>query len=167
DPATRALQEKLVALADRHRDRLRGVLRDASDPAERAMAVEVLAYMSDKTQVIADLVDAASDPDPVVRNNALRALAVMAANPTLRPEVASRVPRALAVELLGSIEWKDRNKMSLLLFRLTEARDPVWLAAARDAVPELVEMARWKSPGHASSAFAILGRLAGWTEEAA
>jgi hypothetical protein len=166
DPATRALQEKLVGIADGKRDRLRAVLRDASHPAERAMAVEVLAYASDKTPVVADLVDAASDPDAVVRNNALRALGVMAANPALRPEVASRVPRALVVELLGSIEWKDRNKTSLLLLRLTESRDPVFLAAAREAVPELVEMARWKSPGHALPGFTILGRIAGWTEAA-
>jgi hypothetical protein len=167
DPATRALQEKLGALADGRRDRLRDVLRGASDAGDRAMAVEVLAYATDKRSVVPDLVDAASDPDPVVRNNALRALGVMAANPTLRPAVASGVPRALVVELLGSIEWKDRNKASLLLLRLTEARDPAWLAALSDAVlPELAEMARWTAAGHALPAFTVLGRIAGWTEDA-
>jgi hypothetical protein len=167
DPATRALQEKLGALADGGRDRLRDVLRGASDAGDRAMAVEALAYATDKKPIIPDLADAASDPDPIVRNNALRALGVMAANPTLRPLVASGIPRALLIELLRSIEWKDRNKSSLLVLRLTEGRDPAWLAALRDAaLPELAEMARWRSAGHALPAFTVLGRIAGWTEEA-
>jgi hypothetical protein len=35
----------------------------------------------------------------------------------------------------------------------------------RDAVISLAQIARWKSDGHAYPAFAILGRLAGYTEE--
>ncbi len=31
----------------------------------------------------------------------------------------------------------------------------------------LVEMARWKSEGHAMAAFIILGRIAGYSDEAA
>ncbi|MET0212402.1 MAG: hypothetical protein ABW292_05345 [Vicinamibacterales bacterium] len=50
---------------------------------------------------------------------------------------------------------------------LSNGRDPVLLGKLRmEAMMPLVEMARWKSEGHARAAFVILGRIAGWSEEA-
>ena len=37
----------------------------------------------------------------------------------------------------------------------------------KEALAPLVEMARWKSDGHARAAFVILGRMAGYSDEAA
>ena len=46
-------------------------------------------------------------------------------------------------------------------------RDPELLAALREqALAPLVEMARWKSEGHALPALIILGRVAGYSDEA-
>ncbi len=51
---------------------------------------------------------------------------------------------------------------------LSASRDPGLLATLRkDVLPSLVEMARWKSAGHALFTFTILGRLAGYSDEAA
>jgi hypothetical protein len=69
--------------------------------------------------------------------------------------------------LLNSPVWTDRNKSSLALLELSAARDPKLLEALRrDALTSLVEMARWKSDGHATPALMILARLAGLPDEA-
>jgi len=60
----------------------------------------------------------------------------------------------------------DRNKASLLLGRLTEARDPAVLGRLCErSLPALAEMSRWKATGHAVSAFFIIGRLADLPEK--
>jgi hypothetical protein len=75
------------------------------------------------------------------------------------------IPVEPFISLLNSPVWTDRNKASLALFYLTERRDPTLLASLRArAMTPLVEMARWKSPGHAAPALMILGRIAGQSE---
>ena len=77
------------------------------------------------------------------------------------------MPAAPFVDLLNSIDWPDRNKSSAALLQLTEGRDPALLNDLRSrALDSLIEMARWKSPGHAYMPFFILGRVAGMSEDA-
>lgn len=53
-----------------------------------------------------------------------------------------------------------------MLVALTESRDPKLLTALRtDALDSLIEMARWRSAGHAEAALTILGRMAGLSED--
>ena len=67
---------------------------------------------------------------------------------------------------LRSGSWLDHNKASLLLVALTKSRDPKLLTLLRtDALDSLVEMARWRSIGHAEAALSILGRIAGIDED--
>src|SRR5450432_4755983 len=109
-----------------------------------------------------------TDPSDEVRNNAMRALLVFAqASPSaVRP--ATRVPVQPFIALLDSLVWTDRNKASDALDVLSKAREPQLLARLRSqAMTPLVEMARWKSEGHAMAAFMILGRIAGYSDEAA
>ena len=48
------------------------------------------------------------------------------------------------------------------------SREPTLLARVRsEAMTPLVEMGRWKSEGHAMAAFMILGRIAGYSDDAA
>src|SRR5205814_1492983 len=48
---------------------------------------------------------------------------------------------------------------------LSEGRDPALLRTLRErALPSLIEMARWKSPGHQHAAFWLLGRIGRLTE---
>ena len=168
DPASRAVQERFVTYANRDLPELRRVLRNSSDAAERALAAEVLGYAADKAAVVDDLVYAMSDPAEGVRNDAMRALLVIA---EMTPNDGRRVPRIPPqpfIALLGSPVWSDRNKAAGALETLTRGRDPGSLKAVRrQAVPPLSEMARWKSEGHAQPAFLILGRIAGYSDEAA
>ena len=107
-----------------------------------------------------------SDPSEGVRNNAMRALPVIA---EMTPTGSRRVPRIPAepfIALLSSPVWSDRNKARGALEVLTRKRDPDFLRALRRrAASPLAEMARWKSVGHAQPAFLVLGRMAGYSDE--
>ena len=107
------------------------------------------------------------DPDESVRNNATRALAVIAQLASGSPELKIRVPAKPFVSLLNSPVWTDRNKASMALMALSTSRDRELIASLREqALPSLIEMARWKSEGHAFAAFALLGRIGGLSEDA-
>jgi hypothetical protein len=165
DPGARAVQEGFVALADKYRRQLRDVLHDSDNEEQRALAANVLGYASDKASVVTDLSAAMRDPDADVRNNATRALWLIAAFAEKQPGRKIRVPPDPFVDLLNSLTWTDRNKSSLALMSLTEPRDPALLLTLRQrAVPALAEMARWKNPGHAIAPMMVLGRVAGIPE---
>lgn len=160
-----AIEEEFLRFARRDPAALRAVLRSSSDAEHRAIAATVLGYAVDKRAVVGDFVEATRDPDETVRNNATRSLAMFAAM-TDGP-VKPRIPTEPFVAMLNSLVWTDRNKASAVLDGLSATRDPALLMQLRrDALPALVEMARWKSTEHASPALRMLGRLAGLSEEA-
>jgi hypothetical protein len=165
DPGARAVQEGFVALADRYGQQLRAALRDSDKPEQRALAARILGYATDKTSVVGDLSSAMRDADAEVRNNATRALWLIAAFARKTPDRNIEVPPDPFIDLLNSLTWTDRNKSSLALLSLTESRDPALLSALRQkAVPALIEVARWKSRGHAVASVVILARVAGIPE---
>lgn len=158
----RAIQDGFPAFAARSTPLLRRVLHNSSDAHHRAVAAQIIAYAPDKSSVVPDLVRALRDADGTVRNNAMRALAVMASYAQEHPETNLRVPLDPFIGLLNSVIWTDRNKASLALAALTTGRDPELLAMLRArAFDSLVEMARWRIYGHAAPAAIILGRIAG------
>jgi hypothetical protein len=165
-PALRAVQERFIMFAARDLKRLRDVLHHSSDPEQRAVATQVIAYTKDKRSVVHDLEEAMSDPAGEVRNNAIRALSVIA-NASLGPSRRHvRIDPQPFIVLLNSLDWTDRNKASWALYNLTSERDPATLAMLRkQALPSLLDIARWKAPGHAHSGFYLLGRIGGLTEE--
>jgi hypothetical protein len=166
DPGVRAVQEAFVALADRYDTQLRQALRDSDKPEQRALAAQVLGYATDKASVVGDLSAAMRDSAADVRNNATRALWLIAALAQKAPERKIQVPADPFVDLLNSLTWTDRNKSSLALMSLTEPRDPALLSTLRHkALGSLIEMARWKSRGHAVAPVMILGRVAGIPEK--
>lgn len=167
DPAMRAIQERFLVYAKRDLPALRLVLRSSSDAAHRALAAQVLGYTADKQAVIEDLVDGMIDPSEDVRNNAMRTLMVFAESvPGEMGPPTPRIPFEPFIDFLNSPVWSDRNKASWALMALTAGKDPELLAKLRkQALVPLVEMARWKSAGHALAAFMILGRMAGYSDE--
>ena len=168
NPTTRAIQERFVTYAKRDLSQLRLVLRSSGDAAHRALAALVLGYAPDKQAVVEDLVNGISDPADEVRNNAMRALLVFADMDPAASRNAPRIPPEPFIALLNSPVFSDRNKASGALMALSASRDPGLLATLRKgALTSLVEMARWKSAGHALFAFTILGRIAGYSDEAA
>ena len=161
-PPLREKELALRAYALKDGPILRQVLESASDTEQRAAAAEALGYAQQSTAQITALVKAARDPNEIVRNNATRALVVLAAS---SPKVARQIPANDFIAMLGSGIWTDRNKASFLLMYLTQDRDSRLLAELRErALPALIEIAHWDK-SHAQSALTLLGRITGIPEE--
>ncbi|HJU90752.1 MAG TPA: HEAT repeat domain-containing protein [Gemmatimonadaceae bacterium] len=166
DSTARALQQRFVGFASRDLPTLRLVLQESGDSAQRALAAQVIAYHNDKRAVVPDLLSAIRDPSSAVRNDAMRALAVIGAYARAHPELGIDIPATPFVDMLRSLSWSDRNKASMALMQLTNAQDTALLREiGAGALPELSEMARWKSGGHALPAFIVLGRIAGMSDD--
>ena len=164
-PARRTIEERYIRFAARELVNLRDVLRNSADAGQRALAAEVIGYAPEKRVSAADLEYGMLDPDSGVRNNAMRALWVIAGFAQKHPELKIEIDPHPFVELLNSLYWTDRNKSSAALMALAGQRDPALLTDLRDhALASLVEMARWKAEGHAYPAYIILGRIAGLSE---
>lgn len=162
DSAARMIQLSFIPLVAKHLDTLRKVLRTSSDADHRALAAEVLGYAANKQSVVADLVYAMRDHSADVRNNATRALALIALLGQQHAELKITVPYEPFIDLLNSLSWTDRNKASLALMQLSESRSPALLAALKTrAFDSIVEMAQWSNPGHAMAGVFMLGRMAG------
>jgi hypothetical protein len=158
DPTLRRKQLATRRYAVRHGRLVRSVLKSSSDARQRIVAAYVLGYARQSKEQIAALVRASRDADDTVRNNAVRALSVLAGS---SPDAARRIPAAGFIEMLNSGSWTDRNKAGFLLVTLSEGRDPKLLGRLRaEAISSLVEMARWRIAGHAYSARILLGRIA-------
>jgi hypothetical protein len=165
NPEARAIQEQFIILAKDYLKELRAVLRNSSDEEHRAAAAFIIGYAPKRAQVIDDLEYALKDADPNVRNNATRNLAAKAVLARLDPDSGVKVSPTWFIEMLNSLSWTDRNKALMALQILTDDRDPLVLDQLRDrAMASLVEMARWKTLGHALPAYVLLGRLAGIPE---
>src|SRR5215217_2768799 len=141
DRELRAKELEIREFALANETMLRNVLSSSSDAEHRAIAAEFLGYVNVSARQIADLTEAARDPDEGVRNNAVRALGVIASSSQQRARMILPNP---FIALLKSDKWVDRNKGSWLLINLTESRDPKLLKQlAKEAMDALVEMARW------------------------
>jgi hypothetical protein len=168
DSAMRAEEERYIAFATAHADTLRAVLRTSSDAEHRALAAEILAYGTERSAIARDLLAAVDDPDADVRNNAVRALAVLAEWAGRNPQAGVQIPADPFITLLNSVEWTDRNKGAFALMSLTASRAPVLMAELRArAYHSLAEMARWTNPGHAMMSYMILARIAGVSDREA
>jgi len=137
------------------------VLVASADVGHRQAAAQFLGYATQSQKQIDALTLASHDGDEVVRNNAVRALDVLAASDD---KLARMIPAIDFIDMLNSGTWTDRNKGSAILLSLSKWRDPKLLAQLRArAMPALIEIARWDR-GHAMSRW-ILGRIAGIDEE--
>jgi hypothetical protein len=166
NPKVRAIQERFITFAAQDLNLLRAVLRESSNAEHRNFAAQIIAYTTNKSDVVKDLVYGMSDPDDDVRNTSMRALAVIAAFALRSPEQRIIVPFEPFIEMLNSIVWTDRNKSSFALYQLTENRNAAVLSKLRaSALPAFVEMARWKSRGHAEYPFFLLGRVGNLAED--
>ncbi len=162
----RQAQERFIGLAELHPSKLEEVIKESADPEQRAIAAVVLGYFPKKRLVVDTLQLAMRDPDEGVRNNAMRSLTAIAALAEKDPEQEIRVQPTWFIEMLRSVVWTDRSKASSALVNMTEKRDAKLLERIKErAVPELVEMARWKSLPHALPCYILLGRVAGIDEQ--
>jgi len=163
DSRLRAKQEAMREYATKHEELIRDVLETSSEAQQRLVAAYFLGYANQSKTQIAALVRASHDANDVVRNNATRALGVLAES---SPKVATQIPATPFIEMLNSGSWSDRNKGGWVLESLTKTRDPKLLAQLRsEALTSLIEMSRWHSSGHAYTPRILLGRIAGIEEQ--
>jgi hypothetical protein len=164
-PPLRAQQEKFIAFAATHTALLRDVLANSADAKSRAVAAEVLGYAPDKREVVGPLSRASLDVNENVRNDATRALGVIAGYSLAHPELGIRIDAAPFIALMNSVVWTDRNKGSFVLTSLTATREPALLQRLNDeSLPALVDMCGWTNLGHAFGACLILQRVLGMSE---
>lgn len=162
DPTLHAIQLKMREFTVSHEPLVREVLETSSSVQDRQLAAMLLGYADRSSGQIQGLVGAVSDSDGEVRNNATRALGVIA---RADPKGAKLIPAGPFIAMLHSGIWTDRNKSAAVLDSLTQARDKKVLDLIRTrALPSLLEMAEWHNPPHAATARAILGRVAGIDE---
>lgn len=166
-PPVIPLQDSLQLYAASHLSALKQALRGAADPVQRQAASWIIAFTTDKKDVVEDLLYATDDADETVRNNATRALGVMARYADLHPSSGIVIPAAPFIRKLNSFIWTDRNKGLMVLEALTRKRDDKVLQLLKtDGLIPIIQMARWKNPGHAMFSLMILGRIAGVSDEA-
>ena len=117
DPSLKAVNLAMRAYAIGRESELGQVLQTSSDPKDRRAAAALLGYVQRSSAQAEALSRAIGDPDEEVRNNAVRALAVLSAAST-----GDHLPINIEplIDLLYSGIWTDRNKASLLLMRMTE-----------------------------------------------
>lgn len=162
DVATRAKQLALRRYALRHEPFVHRVLESAGDAEQRQIAAEILGYARQSNRQIVALVKASRDADETVRNNAIRALGVLAKS---NSRFAKEISSMSFVEMLSSGSWTDRNKAGFLLTALSDKPNPQLLRRLRARAWEsLVEMARWRCQSHAYFARVLLARAAGMKE---
>lgn len=162
NPALRSEQLAARNYALSHERLILRVLESSSEARQRIAAAYFMGYARQSSQQIAALVRASRDSEEDVRNNAVRALWVLAKSSRA---TAARIPAEPFIEMLNSGMWADRNKAGLLLETLSVSRDQCLLARLRSsALESLLEMARWRDAGHAYAARILLGRVAGIEE---
>lgn len=162
-PPLRAIQLKMRAYAVNNEGLIRRVLEYGGDEQHRVVASELLGYARPSRSQTTALARASRDSNSDVRNNATRALGLIAES---NPQLARQIPPESFLEMLLSGTWTDINKASALLASLTRGRNPELLARLRqpEVLERLVEMARWRTASHASTARMTLGRIAGIEE---
>jgi hypothetical protein len=166
DPDARALQQDLVDIAGKNLARLRDVLRNSADEAQRSIAATLTGYAPNKKAVVADLEYAVQDPDEGVRASAMRALNAIAVLAVKHPELDIHISPTWFVEMLNSIVLSDRTRATMALINLTDSRPAATLDLIRErALPSLVQMAQWRSLRYALPAFILLGRAGGLSED--
>jgi hypothetical protein len=165
-PPAKPVQEKMVAYAQKNVAILKDVLHNSGDAEHRQAAAWMIAYAADKKEIVGDLLYAVKDPDEAVRNNVTRALGTIASYANKNPGTGIHIPAEPFIEMANSVVWTDRNKGVWVLMSLTESSPPDLMRQLKEqALPSLIEMARWKNEGHAMMSYMVLGRMAGMKDE--
>jgi hypothetical protein len=163
--AVRRYEAEFTAFATGQLDLLRDVLRNGSEPDQRAIAAVVIAYAKKPADVVNDLQYALQDPEDAVRVNAARSLKGMAVAARKDPSLGIRVAPVWLAEMLNSIVLSDRLIAAETLVVLTDQPNPTVLDVVRDrASAALADMARWSTLDYALPAYLLLGRTAGIPE---
>lgn len=159
DPTLTPYRDAFVARVPAQEDALAKVLAEDSDERARANAAFLIAFLADGNRVITLELSAFRDPSALVRNNAMRVIAVIAGN---HPELG--IPLDPVFAALRGPSTLDRNKAAAILGGLAKRADPTLRAAILDGAGDvLVNMLALTQPNNHDWAFQILTDCSGQT----
>lgn len=169
DPQARAEQEQFLPLVAKHLVLLDEIVRNSSDPDQRAMAAYLLQYAPRTPREVKTMSNALQyalqDPDENVRAKAMLALKAVLVGARLHRDQHIHIEPTWFVELMNSLDWKDRRNASLALVTLTDNRNPEALALIRErALDSVTDMAGWTDLEDALPGFILAGRLSGMSK---
>tara|TARA_R110002096_G_scaffold77896_3_gene183196 strand:+ start:26032 stop:27084 length:1053 start_codon:yes stop_codon:yes gene_type:complete len=141
--------------AREHKNLLLRILREDGDSGKRAAAAFVLAHLNDGAAVLAAMLTAFRDMSPLVRNNAMRVVAMIAKN---HQEITVPIAPVLAALLFPATS--DRNKALAILAQLSKR------AEHRETILDevgltLLEILRLRQPNNHDYAYVILKNISG------
>jgi hypothetical protein len=155
DPSLTPYRDAVVARVPAQEAALAAILADDADELERARAAYLLAHLADGDRVVALELAAFRDPSALVRNNAMRVVAMIAMH---HPEID--IPLAPVLAALEMPTTTDRNKASAILSGLA-SRPGEGDQIVDAAGPVLVDMLRLAQPNNHDFAYAILKTASG------
>lgn len=156
-PDLESREQQFIDQAPVHFDELVTVLRDDHDAKHRAAAAFVLAYGTDRKQVVDALLPSIDDPGGEVRNNAMRVLVMI-------QDKADTVvvPLAPVLRAMRFPRTTDRNKAAYALAAIAKhasAADRTKIA--RELGDTLLAMAAMQQPNNRAPAIDILKAISG------
>ena len=140
-----------------HETTLAKILREDKRDEHRALAAFLLAHISSGQRVVELMLPVVRDPSELVRNNAMRVLAMIAQNYSSIP-----IPVAPVIEALHYPTTTDRNKASAILDGIAKHADAQTKAAIKIGAGEvLVQMLALRQPNNHDFAYSILKSISG------
>jgi hypothetical protein len=159
DPKLRTAQLAMRDYALTHKELIFQVLETSADPQQRALAAHALGYGERSKRQIAALIAATRDANANVRNNATRALSILAFTD---PTIEQQIPIEQLCEMLNSGSWTDRNKATGFIETILKNNDSALISILRThCLDSLCEMACWDTADNAELYRSILARIAG------
>jgi len=153
-PQLASYLEQFNSRVPRHEKELVTILQKDSRSNFRGNAAFLLAHLKNGDSVVKDMLLATRDPVSVVRNNAVRVLALIAAN---HPEI--KIPVDPLLQVLNFPEATDRNKASYAIVLLALMKENAQPIIASGAV--LISMLKLQQPNNHDPAYAILKNISG------
>ena len=166
DPECRQMQKDFIPAVAADLPNIGQVVRESADPDQRAAAVYLLQYAPRGPRTTPVMINAIQwalqDDDDVVREAAMNSLRAVMVGAKLHPDQDIHIEPTWLVALMNSVVFSDRYQASQALVSLTDSPNPEALSLLRsEALPSVLEMARWHDLNHALPSFMLAGRLAG------
>lgn len=149
--------EKLFSEGVKKNERaLVDVLNKSKNMDDRASAAYLLAYLNDPGKVASLLIPAIKDPEPLVRNNALRVLGDIAEK---NKDVI--LPIKPFLEALEFPRTSDRSKAIFVVMMMSTGSQQVREEILKNGVPALLAMLKGNQPDQRDFAHNILRKISG------
>jgi hypothetical protein len=132
------------------------VLNKSKNMDDRASAAYLLAYLNDPGKVATVLIPAIKDPEPLVRNNALRVLGDIAEK---NKEVI--LPIKPFLEALEFPRTSDRSKAIFVVMMMSTGSQQVREEILKSGVPALLAMLKGNQPDQRDFSHNILRKISG------